>query len=411
MSESSIDWKKNIITRDQFMALDQETRIRLIQQLIPIGLIAATEEFQREVEELSGGKYQRKGVKNVVTRHGTNPGSINIGGQQIPIRVPRIRKDGKEYTLESYKLLHKKSDIDNSLLLKVLYGLSCRNYNTANDPWINAIGSSKSAVSRHFITESNKTLKEFKKRNLGDLRVLVIFLDGKYFKDDQMVIALGVTEDGRKIFLGFAQCDTENSVAISRFLKGLLKRGLVVDEGVLVVIDGAPGLRSGVKAAFKNKVIIQRCQWHKRENVLEHISSENRGAFRGRLQRAYEQSSYNNAQKELDALLAELKRDNKLAYGSLKEGFAETLTLHKLKVFEKLGRSLKTNNCLESVNSIIGERCSKVDHWANANQKHRWLATSLLDAEPRLKRIIGYKHLGLLKKALKKMLAISTIRR
>ncbi len=74
--------------------------------------------------------------------------------------------------------------------------------------------------------------------------------------------------------------------------------------------------------------------------------------------------------------------------------------MHRLGVYALLGRSLKTTNGLESVNAMVEERCSKVDRWKNSNQKQRWLATALLDIEPRLRRIKGYRHLPKLRDAM-----------
>ena len=86
----------------------------------------------------------------------------------------------------------------------------------------------------------------------------------------------------------------------------------------------------------------------------------------------------------------------------------ETLTLHRLGVYGVLGRSLKTTNGLESINALIEERCAKVDHWQNSSQRHRWLATALLDIEPRLRKVMGYRHLPKLRDALKRELKIDT---
>ena len=73
-----------------------------------------------------------------------------------------------------------------------------------------------------------------------------------------------------------------------------------------------------------------------------------------------------------------------------------------------LGRSLKTTNGLESINALIEERCAKVDHWQNSSQRHRWLATALLDIEPHRRKVMGYRHLPRLRDALKRELKIDT---
>ncbi len=76
---------------------------------------------------------------------------------------------------------------------------------------------------------------------------------------------------------------------------------------------------------------------------------------------------------------SELKVLNLSAVASLDEGMEETLTLHRLGLFRELGESLKTTNSLESINAQLGQRTDKVDHWRNSDQKHRWIATALLN--------------------------------
>ena len=84
----------------------------------------------------------------------------------------------------------------------------------------------------------------------------------------------------------------------------------------------------------------------------------------------------------------------------LDEGLEETLTLHRLGVFALIGSSFKTTNCLESINAMAEQRCQKVDYWKNSNQKQRWLASALVDIEPRLRKVRGYKHLQKLRTAI-----------
>ena len=84
----------------------------------------------------------------------------------------------------------------------------------------------------------------------------------------------------------------------------------------------------------------------------------------------------------------------------------ETLTLHRLGLFARIGRSLKTTNILESVNSQAEEHCGRVDHRQNSNQKQRWLAAALLDIEPRLRRLVRYRHLPALQAAIMKELKL-----
>ena len=364
--------------------------------------------MDEEVEELAGRRHARKIEAEGSYRHGHNPGSVRLGGQRHPVKVPRVRGPAGEVRLASYERLHGGAgEVDEGLFRKVLLGISCRDYETAVEAVPGAIGLSKSTVSREFKKATAAQLKAFQERDLSQYDVGVVFLDGKTFAEDGMVIALGVTMKGDKVFLGFIQAETENTVVITSFLRGLKDRGLDLSDGALVVLDGAKGLRSGVLAVFKNQVLIQRCQWHKRENVIAHLPKTEQKSWRGRLQRAYQRPTYQEASKALKELRTELDEVNQSAVASLDEGFEETLTLHRLGVFPLVGRSLKTTNVLESVNAQAEQRCGRVDHWKNSSQKHRWLAAALFDIEPRLRRLLGYRHLPALRSAIQKELGIS----
>jgi transposase-like protein len=387
--------------------MDLDIRIELIRSLVPLGLLCVNEELDREIVALAGDRYQRKGGGNHHYRHGHNRGSVRLAGQRIPIQVPRVRGPEGEVRLESYDRLHgSRGEVDEELFRRVFYGISCRNYKRAAQSIPGAIGLSSTTVSRHFTEASAAKLKEFQERDLSKWDVVALFLDGKTFAEDMMVLALGVTIKGDKVILGFVQTETENKRVLEQFLHSLQDRGLDITEGILVVIDGGKGLHAAVKSAFQRRVLIQRCQWHKRENVVSYLPKKEQAYWRRRLQRAYERPTYKEAKQRLLEIHAKLSQVNESAARSLEEGFEETLTLHRLGIFPLLGRSLKTTNCLESVNAMAEERCGKVDYWKNSRQKHRWLASALLDIEPRLRKLVGYKNLPKLREAIMKQLKI-----
>jgi len=393
---------------DEIQALELDPRVELIRQLIPLGLAEVGRLLEEEVEELAGRRHARKVEAEGSYRHGHNPGSVRLGGQRHPMSVPRVRGSTGEVRLASYEQLHGSAgEVDEGLFRKVLLGISCRDYEAAVEAVPGAIGLSKSTVSREFKKATAAKLKAFQERDLSQHDVVVLFLDGKTFAEDELVIALGVTMKGDKVFLGFIQTETENAVVITSFLRGLKDRGLDLSAGALVVLDGAKGLRSGVRAVFKGQVLIQRCQWHKRENVISYLPRTEQKSWRGRLQRAYQRPTYDEASNDLKDLRKELDEVNQSAAASLDEGFEETLTLHRLGVFPLVGRSLKTTNVLESVNAQAEQRCGRVDHWKSSAQKHRWLAAVLLDIEPRLRRLLGYRHLPMLRDAIQKDLGIN----
>ena len=146
---------------------------------------------------------------------------------------------------------------------------------------------------------------------------------------------------------------------------------------------------------------MQRCTWHKRENVVAYLPKSLQPAWRAKLQQAYRQSTYAAAHALLDRLHGELRRLNEDAAKSLTEGLEETLTLHRLGLADRLGTSLLTTNGLESILALVEQRVGKVDRWTTSDQKQRWLATTLLEIEPRLRRLRGYRALPNLRVALK----------
>ena len=400
-----------IIRREAYADLELDAKVELIRSLVPLGLMHVQELLDQEVTALASERYARKDASVRGRRHGSNPGTVGLAGQRVPIRVPRIRcVAGNEIPLRSYEALRGDREVDDLLLRRVLYGISCRNYEAAAEAIPGAIGLSSSTVSRGFIQASAAQLRAFQERDLSGEDVVAVFLDGKTFADATMVIALGVTLAGEKRFLGFVETDMENATVLTPFLRSLVERGLDLFQGVLVILDGGKGLRTAVRKAFRGRAraLVQRCQWHKRENVVSYLAKNEQAMWRQRLQRAYNRPDYAEALGALETLHGELDERNQSAADSLAEGLDETLTLHRLGVYGVLGRSLKTTNCLESVNALVEERCAKVDHWQSSSQRHRWLATALLDIEPRLRRIRGYRHLPTLRDALKRELKIET---
>ena len=386
-----------------------ETRIALIQALIPIGLQCVNELLQEEVGQLVGPRYsRRKESEGENYRWGQQNGSVYLGDQKLPIEVPRVRNlaTGKEVTLNCYKKLQTPVELDEKLLLKILYGLSTHQYEKVALTVPESFGLSPSTTSRRFIRASKRKLKELSERRLERYDFVTIILDGKSLADQQILIAVGVTIEGQKVILGFEQTATENAKVCSQFLRSLLDRGLCYQQGLLFVIDGSKGLRKAIEEVFGQYASVQRCQWHKRENVVAYLPKSEQKRVRKELQQAYEQPTYEKALGALKRMRAELKLVNESAVRSLDEGFEETLTLHRLGLFHELGVSLKTTNCLESINAQVARFTGRVTHWKNSNQRHRWVASALLEIEKSLRKIKGYRALPNLRIALQKELDI-----
>jgi transposase-like protein len=204
------------------------------------------------------------------------------------IQVPRVRgrETGKEIPLNNYHALQEKKQVRTEIMGKLLGGLSLRRYAECASLFPEVFGISSSSLSRHFMEETEEKLKAFTTRKLKDDYV-VLFIDGKTFAKQQIIIALGVTIDGDKIPVGFIQGTTEHHRVCIDLLNDLKDRGLSSSNGLLVIIDGSTGLRKAVNKVFADKAMVQRCQWHKRENVLSYRPKNKHLEYKKKMQDAY----------------------------------------------------------------------------------------------------------------------------
>ncbi len=390
---------------------DLDARIEAIQMLVPLGLQAVAEELQRAVVELAGLRYQRKDSKQPLRRWGSQTGSVYLGDQKLPVMVPRVRnmKRRKEVSLDAYQALQMPRKMDEGLLLRMLKGIATRNYDACAETVPEAFGLSSSSVSRRYIKGTARKLAEFQERSLADYDLVALFLDGKSFADEEIIIALGVTLEGHKIPLGFVQAATENERVCRRFLADLVERGLQYESGLLVVLDGAKGLYKAVMSVLQGYACVQRCQYHKRKNVESYLPKSEQSRIRRKMEAAYGKRTYEEAENALEALKPGLKLMNQSALTSLEEGLDETPTLHRLGLMPMLKVSFRTTNCIENVNSLIGQLTHNVRRWTNSSQRHRWVATALLDIQPRLRRVKGHKHLPMLRQAIQAELGIKQL--
>jgi len=307
---------------------------------------------------------------------------------------------GEEHPLESYQAM-KKAEVPDDLAEAILLGLAQGDYERVASQFVDGFGLSQSSVSRRFQKRAQQALEEFENRSLEKENFLALWIDGKYVAGEQMLVCMGVTEAGYKKVLGFTQATTENSRPIKEMLRDLIGRGLDFEDGVLCVVDGSKGLRKAIDEVFGSRAEVQRCQWHKRENVVSYLPKSDQSKWRKKLQRAYREPTYEAAKERLAGLHADLQQINRKAARSLQEGLEETLTLHRLGLFEELGRNLKTTNGIENLMGQIQRCIGKVKRWHHSPQRHQWMALALLESESRMRRISGYEDLPELKKALK----------
>jgi transposase-like protein len=356
--------------------------------------------MEAEVRELVGER-SRPQAQRTAHRWGGESGYCVVMGQKVPIQRPRVRTTDKhEVRLGSYEMFHRGEPLTETVWEKLMLGLSTRKYGQAVREFTEAYGLEKSAVSEHFIEASREKLKELMERRLDQLRLCALLIDATPFAGQQMVAALGIGEDGRKTILGIRQGATENAGVVGELLGDLLERGLDFTVPRLYVLDGGKGLTAAVKKYAGESAAIQRCQVHKRRNVLDHLSDEQKPGVAKKLNAAYALEDYGAAKQALNVLHRELMDLNPSAARSLAEGMEETLTVHRLRVPMQLRKTMASTNVIESAFSIVEQVCRNVKRWHGGEQRERWVGSGLLVAEKQFRRVTGYKQIPALIKEL-----------
>jgi putative transposase len=357
--------------------------------------------MEEEVRELAGERSQRQPGRSA-NRWGSERGFCVVMGQKVPIQRPRVRTtDDKEVRLGSYEMFHRGEPLTETVWEKLMLGLSTRNYGQAIRQFTEAYGLEKSAVSEHFIEASRTKLKKMMERRLDKTGLCALLIDATPFQGQQMVAALGIDECGRKMILGIRQGATENATVVGELLGDLVDRGLDFNEPRLYILDGGKALTAAVKKHAGESPAIQRCQVHKRRNVLDHLTDEQKPAVAKKLNAAYALEGYDAAKEALNMLHRELMDLNPSAARSLAEGMEETLTVHRLHLPAQLRKTMASTNVIESAFSIVEKVCKNVKRWHGGDQRERWVGSGLLVAENQFRRITGYKLIPILMEELK----------
>lgn len=360
------------------------------------GLLLMMGVMEEEVRHVVGERSVPNADRQA-SRWGKERGYCVVDGQKVPIQRTRVRdKANREVKLGSYELFQRSSPLEAAVWEKMMRGLSTRNYGPVVRDFASAYGVEKSAVSENFIEASRERLKALLERPLGDLKLCAVLVDGTPFKDRQMIVALGIGCDGAKTVLGLREGATENAAVVGALLSDLIERGLDFSQPRLYILDGGKALHAAVKRHAGEAAFIQRCQVHKKRNVVDHLPEEYKADIKRKLQNAYSMVEYADAKRALDRLHRELMDINPSAARSLEEGLEETLTVQRLRVPEQLRRTLSSTNVIESAFSIVETVCRNVKRWRDGDHIQRWIASGLLVAERQFRKVIGYREIPML---------------
>jgi transposase-like protein len=352
--------------------------------------------MEEEVRALVGERSQPQ-PERTANRWGTEKGYCVVMGQKVPVERPRVRTtEDREVRLGTYEMFHRGEPLTETVWEKLMLGLSTRKYGQAVREFADAYGLEKSAISEHFIEASRTKLKEMVERKLDKMKLCALLIDATPFAGQQMVAALGISPDGRKTILGIRQGATENATVVGGLLGDLADRGLDFSEPRLYVLDGGKALSTAVKKYAGESAAIQRCQVHKRRNVLDHLTDGQKPAVAKTLHMAYAMEDHAGAKLALTQLHRELMDLNPSAARSLEEGLEETLTVHRLHIPPQLRKSIANTNIIESAFAIVERVCSNVKRWHGGDQRERWVGSGLLVAEKQFRRVQGHKQIPIL---------------
>ena len=382
-----------------------EMREGLLALAVGTGLQVMNAIMEQDVTAACGAKG-RHDPERRATRHGHGAGSVTLGGRRVPVARPRMRaSDGSgELPVPAYEVFSDTEILGRMALDRMLAGISTRRYPVALEPVgqrteKTATATSRSAVSRRFLAQTETALAQLLAADLTGLDLVALMVDGVHFGEHLCVVALGIDIDGTKHPLSLVEGSTENTTLVTELLVGLRERGLNVTQPILAVLDGSKALRRAVLDVF-DRPVIGRCQLHKIRNVADHLPEKMRCTVTSRMRRAYHADSALAAEAELTALATELDRTHPGAAASLREGMAETLTVLRLNLPPTLARTFRSTNAIESMISICRTHASNVKRWRDGTMALRWCAAGMVEAGKQFRRVNGHMHLRSLRDTL-----------
>lgn len=349
--------------------------------------------LEASAQEVAGARTP--GRKRAICWYGSQPGRVALRERKLAVRRPRLRRGNREVPIPVYEQCRQDGGLGQRMLDIVMRGVSTRQYPAVLPEMADSVGISRSAVSRQAQEASGAELRKLLERPLGELDLLILYLDGLCFGDHHVISAVGVDSQGNKHVLGVQAGATENAAAVEDLLQNLIGRGLDPRRRYLFVIDGSKALRAAVRKLFGSEQPVQRCRAHKLRNVLERLPKEERHQVRAAMRAAWRLDP-KEGMARLRKLADWLETDHRQAADSLLEGMEECFTINRLGVPPSLQRCLGTTNLIESPQSGVRMRTRRVTRWRSAEMVLRWTAAAFLATEKNFRRIQGYSDLWML---------------
>jgi transposase-like protein len=397
--------KKESKVKESVAILDQEKLLDtaaggLLNLSIELGFEVMRQMLELDVEELAGKKGKHNPQRKAY-RHGSEQTKVVLGGEKRGVDKPRVRSvNGTELAIPCLSLFQNEDALSRAVLAKLFRGVSTRKYaGTLEHPDQGSACTSKSDVNRRFIAALEPMVAQFLGRCLDD-DYPAIMIDGMNIGEMTVLAAMGIRKDGTKQMLGVIEGSSENHLVANALLIDLIGRGLAADIPHLFVLDGGKALHKAVTDTFGQFATIQRCQVHKKRNVLSHLPKSEQSNVSLALSRAYLEFDYDKAKKELTLIADNLMGRYPTAAASLLEGLEETLTVHRLAIPGLLRQTLCSTNPMESANSVCMGIVRRIKNWKDGKMVLRNITAGFLEAEKSFRRIKGYRQIPVLTSSL-----------
>jgi transposase-like protein len=368
-----------------------------IDELIDVTGRATVEAvLQLSAQEVAGAKHPGK-AGGAIGWHGSQEGVVPLSDRKLRVRKPRLRcQEGGEVEVPAYARLRQQKGLAGQMFKILLSGVSTRRYREVLPRMAEAVGVSKSSVSREAIAASAQQFRELAERRFDDQELLVIFIDGLRLGRYHVIAAVGVDREGKKHVLGIKEGASENETVVSELLQDLVARGVKPGRRRLFVIDGSQALRNAIAAVYGQHNPVQRCRRHKERNVLGYLPKDEQRRVRRVLKNAWALPA-REGQARLEKEAQRLEEEYPSAAASLREGLADMFTVSRLGLPPTLCRGLCSTNVIESTFWGTRSRTRRVTNWQSGTMALRWAAAALLETEKAYRKVMGYQMLPLLK--------------
>jgi transposase-like protein len=350
---------------------------------------------------LGAAPSQRVGLVRAGYRHGKRLRTLTTSLGATMIAMPRARiedDDGRrrEWRSQMIPRYQRRTErVDEAILGVYLSGTNTRRLRGALSPLLRGAPLSKDAVSR-LVGRLREDFEAWAKRDLGELKIRYLFLDGWYPRVRigkkrvrvPVLVTLGVCANGQRMVLDLRLAGGESERAWLDAVRSLAARNL--GAPLLAVIDGNPGLAAALKVQWP-KLAIQRCTNHKLWNLLAKVPAHLREELAEDYRRMIYAPSREAVEQARVGFLRKWKLRCKAVSASFEEAGDELFTFASFPCSQ--WKALRTTNALERINEEFRRRTKTQASLPNEEAVLFLLFGLLRSGQITLRRLVGWQDL------------------